>query len=239
MFQHHNGESGKGFIPNGMRQSNPRLRGSAFIPNGMRQSNPRLRLGNSAFTLVEVVIVMAIIGIMLPIVFSVLFTVAKQQNKIFRLSEAKQQGDYALNYMKAYIRNNGDSIFQDSDMQIEACTDSVAPDNELTSQGGTTFYLSKKNAVTEFFQFTSEEYQYDSVNDIRYNRLMFNNSGDIQQLTTSTVSIVNFSISCFRRSASSEPFVFISFTIFYKTNLSTAAPEDQAILNYRGIVKMR
>lgn len=193
----------------------------------------------AAFTLVEVVIVLAIIGIMLPIVFSVLFTVAKQQNKIFRLTEAKQQGDYALNYMKAYIRNNADSIYQDSDMQIEACTDSVSPDNELTSQGGTTFYMSKKNAINEFFQITTEEYEFDSATNQSYSQLMFNNSGDIQPLTTPQVSVLNFSISCFRRSASSTPFVFISFTIFYKTNLATAAPEDQAILNYRGIVKMR
>lgn len=192
-----------------------------------------------AFTMIEVVIVLAIIGIMLPIIFSVLFTVAKQQNKIYRLTEAKQQGDYALNYMKAYIRNHGDKIFQDSDLQVEACSDSLSPDNEHVSQGGETFYFSKKNSQTEYFQFGVEEFEYDADADQRYYKLIFNDSGNVQQLTSTTVSIINYDISCFRRNASSPPFVFISFTIYYKTNLATAAPEDQAILTYKGVVKMR
>lgn len=189
--------------------------------------------------MIEVVVVLAIVGIMLPIMFSVLFTVAKQQSKIYRLTEAKQQGDYALNFIKSYIRNNGDKIYQDSEFNVEVCFDTIEPDNEHTSIGGETFYFSKRNAPSQYFQIFSEEYEFDSVNNVSYSRLMFNNNGDLEQLTTPTSSITNFYIRCFKKSGATPAFVFISFTVFYKTNLATAAPEDQAVLNYKGIVKMR
>lgn len=192
---------------------------------------------NSAFTLVETVIVLAIIGIMLPIIFSILFTVARQQNKIYRLTEAKLQGDYAMNYMKSYIRNYGDELFQDEDMNVASCSDSVTnPDH--TSQGGETMYFSKKNALSEYFNFQSTVYETDATGQ-DYSQLIFDNNGVIEPLTTQLVSIINFEISCFKKSASSTPFVFVAFTVYYKTNLASAAPEDQAILNYRGVVKMR
>ena len=192
-----------------------------------------------AFTMIEVIVVLAIIGIMLPIIFSVLFTVAKQQSKIFRLSEAKQQGDYALNFMKMYIQKNANEVFQDSELQAEVCSNSNPPDDEYTALDGENFYFSKKNVLSDYFHFRTLEYEFDSVTNERFYYLIFNDNGEELVLTTGKVSIQNFYLSCFKKNAASPPFIFISFIVYYKTSLAQAAPEDIALLKYKGVIKMR
>ncbi len=192
-----------------------------------------------AFTMIEVIVVLAIIGIMLPIIFSVLLTVAKQQSKIFRLTEAKTQGDYALSFMKTYIQKNGAEVFQDSELQLEVCSDSVEPDNQYTALDGENFYFSKNNSLTEFFQFRTVEYEFDSVTDEHFYYLIFNDNNEELPLTTGRVSVRNFYISCFRKNAADPPSIFFSFIVYYKTSLVSAAPEDIALLKYKGVIKMR
>lgn len=192
---------------------------------------------NRGFTLVEVVIVLAIIGIMLPIVFSVMFTVARQQNKIYRLSEAKTEGDYAMAFIKTYIRNNGDRIFKDPDLGFEACFDSSEPDNQHLSQDGDEFYIRQVDSDDEAFQFYADEYE--TMNGNSHKQIIFNQAGTKYPLTSTRMVISNFEISCFRRTAASQGFVFISFALYYKTDLATARPEDIAILNYSGIARLR
>ncbi len=200
---------------------------------------PHHNRSQKAFTMIEVIVVLAIIGIMMPIIFSVLFTVAKQQGKIFRLTEAKTQGDYALNFMKTYIQKNGGEVFQDSDMQLEVCNDSAEPDNQYTALDGENFYFSKRNSLSEYFQFRTVEYEFDSATDEHYYYLIFNDNNEELPLTTGRVSVRNFYMSCFRKNAAEPPSIFFSFIVYYKTSLVSAGPEDIALLKYKGVIKMR
>lgn len=192
------------------------------------------------FTLVEIVIVLAIIGVLLPIVFSILFTITRQQTKIYRLSEAKQQGDYVLAFIKSKVRDYGNKVYKDDVEEFETCNDSVAPDNTHTSQNGLDFYIKKKDTQKGYVQFYTENFPIgDPTDTSNPQRLWFSDSGDKQILTTDTVRISNFEISCYRRTVTQLPFVFVSFTIYYKTNLATAKPEDLAVLNYKGVIKLQ
>lgn len=195
---------------------------------------------NQAFTLVEVVIVLAIIGVLLPIVFSILLTVTRQQTKIFRLTEAKQQGDFVLAYMKSQIRRSGSKIYrdyQDGTLVFEACNDSISPDNIYASQIGTDFYIKKRDTANNYLQFYTENYPIGA--DTTPQRLWVSDTGVKSALTTDNVRISNFEISCYRRTTTALPFVIISFSMYYKTSLATARPEDVAVLNYKGIIKLQ
>lgn len=192
------------------------------------------------FTLVEIVIVLAIIGVLLPIVFSILFTITRQQTKIYRLAEAKQQGDFVLAFMKSQIRDYGNKIYKDDTELFETCNDSVEPDNTHTSQTGLDFYIKKRDTANGYVQFYTESFPTGDASDTSNpQRLWFSDSGLKQILTTDNVRIANFEISCYRRTITQLPFVFVSFIIYYKTNLATAKPEDLAVLNYKGVIKLQ
>ena len=70
---------------------------------------------------------------------------------------------------------------------------------------------------------------------------MFDDNGAQQQLTTSKIKIINneMEMVCIKKTASGTPYVIISFSAYYTTNLSIARPEDVAILHYKGIVHLR
>jgi len=120
---------------------------------------------NSAFTLVEIIIVLAIIGVLLPIVFSILFTITRQQTKIYRLSEAKQQGDFVMAFMKSQIKDYGNKIYKDDTEIFEACSDSIAPDNSHISQDGLNFYVKKKDTDKGYVQFYTENFPTGDLSD--------------------------------------------------------------------------
>lgn len=184
------------------------------------------------FTFLEVIIVLGIIGILLPIVFSIIFTVSRQQNKIYRLAEVKQQGDYAMAFMKSYVGEHAEKIYNDSALTAEVCKTSAAPQNLHISQTGNNFYFLKENTLNDYFRL------YVATDS---SRLMLDDNGEQFNLTTSNVKVINDQIElvCIKKNNVSNPFVIISFGLYYTTNLQTARPEDVAILNYKGVVQLR
>ena len=66
------------------------------------------------FTLLELVIVISIIGLALPALFSIFFVLARQQIKISQLQKIKASGDTAYHEIINTVRNNAISI-NDSD----------------------------------------------------------------------------------------------------------------------------
>lgn len=209
---------------------------------------------DAGFTLVEVIVVIAIVSIMLPVIFSIITTVARQQSKIYRISEAKQQGDFALAFMKNYIRNTGDRIYQlhnnqTNEFAVEVCNTLAPPGNTHITQTGKDFYIKKNNTPNQYFRFYNERSRIDldgaSGNREReISQIFFDDNGSVQQLTTNNVKIENFSLQCIRRTESGKPYIVISFLIYFTGNsdtfdLSNAKSEDIAILDYRTVVQMR
>lgn len=208
----------------------------------------------AGFTLVEVIVVIAIVGMMLPVIFSIITTVARQQSKIYRISEAKQQGDFALAYMKNYIRNTADRIYQlhndeTNEFAVEVCNTVASPGNTHVSQTGKDFYIKKNNTPNKYFRFYNERARIDldgagGTREREISQIFFDDNGSAQQLTTNNVKIENFSLQCIRRTESGEPYVVITFLIYFTGNsdtfdLNNAKPEDIAILDYRTVVQIR
>ena len=197
-----------------------------------------------AFTLVEVVVVVAILGISIPVIFSVITTVAKQQGKIYRLNEAKQQGDYALAYIRNYIRSNGGQLYRNlnaGELQNELC----ATEGVIVSQSGQDFYFERADLPNRYFRIYNGRASIaldDGQREI--SQLFFDTNGSVEELTTNKVKIENFEIKCLRKNLASQPFIHVSFLIYYtgdsdSFDINIAPPDDIAILNYQTVVQLR
>ena len=65
-----------------------------------------------AFTLIETIVVIAVIGITLPVIFTIILALMREQVKIYRMSQVKREGDYAINLMENTIRNKAVTIYK-------------------------------------------------------------------------------------------------------------------------------
>lgn len=198
------------------------------------------------FTLIEVVVVIAVISITLPVIFSVMTIVAKQQGKIFRLSEAKQQGDFALNFIQDYIQTNADEIYRSYDGNSYLSPLCTEVGTAETTQTGTDFYFPKKQIPNEYFRFLNQRatIALDGGGTREISQIFLDDNGETKRLTTNNVKIENFEMECYRKNADTPPFVKVAFIVYYTGNsdafnLNTAAKEELAILNYRTVIQLR
>ncbi len=200
------------------------------------------------FTLIEVVAVVAIIGISLPIVFSILTTIVEQQGKVYRLTEAKQQGDFVSAYLKAYLRRNGEAIYGSyvDGVFTGGICDPEDGISTFATQSGKDFYFQNRYRPNSFFRFYNERVTIETgeLGQTReISQIMFDEDGSIHPLTTNNVKVENFSIECFRKNSYGGPFVKISYLIYFTGNsdsfdINTAPPEELAVLNYRLVVQL-
>lgn len=63
-----------------------------------------------AFTIVEMLVVIGIVGLILPLFFSIVFTLLKQQVQISLLQRVKQAGDLASTQIQRVVRNSAQDI---------------------------------------------------------------------------------------------------------------------------------
>lgn len=67
------------------------------------------------FTLVEVIVVIAVVGLLLPVLFGIIFSLLRLQYEVSQLQRLKEVGDYATNQMAYVVRQNAKSIDIDDD----------------------------------------------------------------------------------------------------------------------------
>ena len=176
------------------------------------------------FTLIEMIVVIATIGLVLPALFTIIFSILQQQVKIQRLSIVKREGDYVLNVMENIIRNYAVKIYSESSLTTERCT----ADNPTygPSNGSNFFFRDKSDRWFSFYQ---------NSNNISSNSA---NLSFPVNLNSSQTKITNFSIQCYRTSLYSPPVVNISFIIEYNTT-SLRVEEKVTQLNYQTKVKLK
>ena len=180
-----------------------------------------------SFTLIETIVVIAVIRLILPVVFSIFFVLLQQQTKIYRLNTVKKEGDYLIGIIENTLRNDTKSIHS-----AEPPTDSnikCSTENSNYSSLTSLYFLDKKDQWFGYLlngdaiAFTSEPTP-TSVN-----------------LNSLKTKISGFSISCSRNSLYSPPSVSLSFTIQYCNDVACAQtrPEEIASLFYRTKIKLR
>lgn len=178
-----------------------------------------------AFTLIETIIVIAVIGLTLPVIFAIIFTLMRQQVKIYRLSQVKREGDYIINLMENNIRDNAVSIHSASPATDANIVCSLAGD----SQAGPPLYFLDKAGGWFGYDFNAVTGVLSSVNPDA-------------ALTSSKIVVTNFSISCNKNELYSPPYVNFDFDICYDIGSVTCTsnrPEETSLIHYQGRIKLR
>lgn len=178
-------------------------------------------MNKKGFTIIEILIVTVVIGMMIPIVFTVMFSVIRQEARVFALNLVKTQGDFVLNSMKVTIRNSAISTHSANPGTTanEVCTSvSTVPAAQdplvLMDRDGNSFYYSVNGGAVA------------------------SNSSVLAEptmLTNLRVSITNFTMSCNKPTSSSSPVVTVSYTV----NYTTTAGQSPATLDYQTKIKLR
>jgi len=176
------------------------------------------------FTLIEMIIVIVVIGLVLPALISVLFTVVRQQAKIIALQEIKNQGDNAISSIETVIKSQAIGIYStylDPDFSGPQCNTTGAI---YSSSTGDDFYFKDKNGKQFHFYLNNVD-----PND-PYIASQSALSASVMKLNNSRVQISGFSISCKKTATYSAPIVTISFKVAHKEGSS---------MNYQTRIKLR
>lgn len=158
---------------------------------------------SKGYTLIELLIVLTMIGIMMPAIFSILYVILLQQAKISETITLKNQGDNAQRFMKEQLV--GAVAIQDGG--ISYCTTanstvSTMSDPDLLERFGTVRFVRRDST---FFRF-----DYSPVNrSLTY----INPPISLGLIDTARVRITDFRFTCNRRSLQSPILVRIQYTI--------------------------
>ena len=178
-----------------------------------------------SFTLIEMIVVIATIGLVLPALFAIIFSILQQQVKIQRLSIVKREGDYVLNIMENIIRNYGESIHS-----------AIPPteNNKICQSSSLENAPYLKDKFGNWFRF-----YLDTSNSISSESSVLNNgSPGSVSLNSSQTKISYFNIQCYRTALYSPPVIDVSFIIEYNTT-SSRAEEKVTPLTYQTKIKLK
>ena len=181
-----------------------------------------LYLNKKGYTLIEMIIVLAVISLLLPMIFSVMYVILRQQIKIYRVVETKREGDRIMLFIKEKVLREAYMI-RDS-AGIERC---ILP-NVPYSDTPNLVFKKGPNATDASFAF------YLSGESIFFNDFITLNT----PLNKSTVRITTFNVSCNKRTVDHSPLIDISFTIFYNDPTITAE-EGNVSFPYRTKIRLR
>jgi competence protein ComGC len=184
---------------------------------------------NKGFTFIEMLVVITATLIIIPSLFTIVFSIVRSQTKIFKITQAKKEGDYLLNVITTTIRNRAISIHSG---QPVSETNKVCRDiSDTTPYEGTAIYFN--DDTNKWFGFLLENSKVASASQVI--------SGN-QYLTSNNTIVQNFSVACRAGAAYSYATVGILFDICYKTSTGTCyslRSEDSAILHYQTQVRLR
>ncbi len=198
------------------------------------------KLFQKAYTIIEVLVVIALLGILMPAVFSILYVILQQQIKIYEITETKRQGDYIMQLMKERIMREGDRMISDADGIFES---SAVPQN-ICNNAGLGYNSSTPDPVTGeigrdfvFVNENSDQFQYVlDGDDLRY-RANGSPSFDVT-VHNIRVNISDFQIGCVMKSTYTAPVVSFSYTVTYNRRVPNPALGVTA-LQYQTKVKLR
>ncbi len=176
---------------------------------------------NKGFTLIEMLVVVGVVALILPAVFAMIFSILRQQSKLYALQEIKRQGDFVLNNIRTNLKNSAVTVH----------TATPPTDSNLICN-----LASAPSTVPLFFKDRFNNYfSYALSGD-----LIASNSSvpsATTSLTNNRVKVVALSISCSRNATFSPPIVSISYTVQYNTN--STRPEDTASFTYQTKMQLK
>ena len=181
-----------------------------------------------SFTLIETIVVVAVIGITMPVLFVIIFALMRQQVKIYRLSQIKREGDYLINQMENTIKDNAMTIHSGTpptDLNI-VCKDALS---SYSSNSSLYFFDKNNNWFGYLFQTGSDTIA--SASAFPY-----------EPLTSSKILVSAFTISCVRNSIYSSAIILLNFDVCFDTGAgecTSTRPEETSSIHYQTRIKLR
>jgi len=177
-----------------------------------------------SFTLIETIVVIAIIALVMPGLFVIVTGLMKEQIRVERLSITKTEGDHVLSSIANTIRDNGYEIFAGTLSSPGALVC-------LGAGGSRSYPLFFKDYYDSPFEFVATSGQISSM------------SATTQiPLNSSQTAISNFSISCIKGSRFAPSVVSLSYDICFSrngTDCSSADSSENASRHYQTKIQLR
>ncbi len=179
-----------------------------------------------SFTFIEVIVVISIIGLIIPAIFSVIFGLVREQLKVYRLSVVKKQGDFILNNFSTLIKNDAKTIHS-ANPPSDANEQCAAANSNYTSTNGL-YFLDPDN---NWFGLTLSSGQISSSSastNVNYN--------------SSQTIVSGMTMTCQKSGLYSAPIITLDFDICYETTTgvcSSTRPEDTATLHYETTIQLQ
>ncbi|MBI3620194.1 hypothetical protein HY214_03580 [Candidatus Roizmanbacteria bacterium] len=196
------------------------------------------RNGKHAFTFIEMIVVVGVLLVALPALFSIFFAVVSEQVKVIRLSQVKREGDFALGVMSSVIKGSALAIYSATTAQCTA-NNFTGPQCSVAgtsySDSGGAFCFKEKWPAGSGFNFSQ------TTNSISSASAVF--AATPVNLVSDKMYVTNFTLKCTRTATYSPPIVTVSFDICYNTGNSASPcvgyrPQDVASLHYQTSIKM-
>lgn len=185
------------------------------------------------YTIIEMMLVIGLIALLMPAVFSILYVIMQQQVKIYELTETKRQGDYVMQLMKEKIMRDAVSLRRDDD----GIFTNIAVFTNICNSTGSNFTSVNNGVDFVFLNDLNNPFQYVlSGNTLRYREIGAPNVD--AALNSNRVIITNFQINCAVKATYTDPVVSFSYTAQY----NRAVPNPQlgtTQLQYQTKVKLR
>ena len=182
------------------------------------------------FTLIEMLVVIAIVSLVVPAIFAIIFGILRGETKVYRLSRVKEEGDYVLNTVANTIRNNG--------LILHSATP-VSDANSICRDAGTS-----ANAPLYFVDHEGSWFNFGISSN--YIASSSSNLASPAYLNSDKTVISNFTMSCNRDAVYSGASISLSFDICYYNASDTCPPtsalirpEEKAWFHYQTKIKLR
>lgn len=190
-------------------------------------------LRKKGYTIVEVILVISLVGLLMPAIFSILYVIIQQQLKIYEITEVKRQGDYIMQVMKEKITRDAEVLQRDDDGVFNG----TAVITNICNTVGSTYTSSNQGLDFVFRDGNLNRFQYVLSGNTIFFRHVGSSNIDAA-LNNSAVSITNLQMSCSLKSSLTNPIVTLSYTATY--NRPVPNPQlGTTVLDYQTKVKLR
>lgn len=186
------------------------------------------------YTLIEMLIVLSLMGLIIPIIFSILYVLLNMQLKMYRLIETKRQGDRIMTFMKEKITREAVAIRRANG--TSRCT-TYTGSPETTTNGADFIFVKDTSATPPTFHFSLN-------NDTLFTQDSTNMAST--SLHDTRIEVSDFRIQCFKRNNTLNPFqvnqdvilIGFSYTVHFVDNSPTSAEGDTS-LQYHTKIRLR
>lgn len=158
--------------------------------------------GKKSFTLIELIIAVGVVGLVLPSIFSIFFTMMRQQLILVAYQEMKQQGDSAQRNIINLLQNRAAYITDSNYTETDVCP--VVPLPTPTNSPNIYIKDRDENSMSLYTLLVSET---NTIASSSGNRLSPYN------LTTDIVAVSGLAFSCYRINEFTPAIVSVAYTI--------------------------